>query len=312
MRVMFKSFESTFFKKLFSKTKDHCSSFDNIYFFQEIVFKNKRSLFFLLSTLKGTERMDYSMDSNAKKTLKNLQDGIDVRIITIEKHLKGRIDEDTYNYFINNANNKKKERGILAEEKVKEKQKLKEEECLNKILHFEPQVIEDDDEYFICPGCGLKLRCLKNFQLKVWKDEQVCTKCWMSHRDEIEDMFKQINGNNRKCDLCNTDCIIDNTRVNTFHYDHINMFDKNSDIYSMVTEGYSYEEIKKELYKCRFICIDCHDKITHAEVVSGFRTIKTKVNKAINEGKINKDIIEVLKEKYEIYMKHMYMRIKCQ
>lgn len=61
-----------------------------------------------------------------------------------------------------------------------------------------------------------------------------------------------------KKNLCCSECGLQDHRVMEFHH----LKDKKHSIGSMVNQGYCWESIKKEIYKCIPLCSNCH-RIKH-------------------------------------------------
>lgn len=143
---------------------------------------------------------------------------------------------------------------------------------------------------------------------RVWKNKNVCDICWCSFEGEREKIWEEINNiTNKYCKICKTKRI--NTKMR-FHYDHKNMFIKNNSIFSMINDGCDIEEIKKEVYKCNFVCISCHSIITELEQKLGFTIYKGQLVKKLNNDEINIDDYEKEINKlsivYENKMKNIY------
>ena len=51
-------------------------------------------------------------------------------------------------------------------------------------------------------------------------------------------------------------------------YHHMDSENKFRDISTMVTQGYSTERIREEMKKCRVLCSNCHEEITHGDIYS--------------------------------------------
>ena len=138
----------------------------------------------------------------------------------------------------------------------------------------------------------------------IWKDQEICEYCWYNHSHERNELIEKINLYKPKveCYIC---CIKKSYDTQRFHYDHINMFDKNKCIFTMINEGCCIEDIYKELNKCQVLCISCHNIITNIENKLGFTQIK--IRSTINK---NNDNLEENKKIYEEKMKEIYEKIK--
>lgn len=127
-----------------------------------------------------------------------------------------------------------------------------------------------------CEICEQTILFVHKNIAKKWRGQTVCDTCWDVHRDSREnlsalvDVYKPAH-----CVLC----FKKRTGRERFHFDHVNIFDKTSDIYSMINEGYDIKNIYTEIDKCQRLCIECHNIITDLENRMGFIKIKTQLAK---------------------------------
>jgi len=147
---------------------------------------------------------------------------------------------------------------------------------------------------------------------RIWKDEKVCDKCWCEFEEEREQMWNMLNQiSPQECYICSK------KRVNTkmrFHYDHINMFDKDDSICSMINNGEDMQLIYNEMEKCRLICISCHSLITDIERMYGFTSYKTQLTKKLNQCQITQEEYtndtESIEEIYRDKMSKVYQELR--
>ena len=165
-----------------------------------------------------------------------------------------------------------------------------------------------------CDGCGKKIPKMKDGKIHIWKHNPVCDSCWSNHRPERDELWNAIRekyGNDKACEICNTIKEKDDVR---FHFDHLNMFDKNNSVSTMVMEGYTIEDIWDEIQKCQFICLSCHDIITEIENKLPFTQVKRNLTRDLNDGEISEeyydDEIEKWKHIYAHKMKDVYHEIR--
>jgi hypothetical protein len=59
------------------------------------------------------------------------------------------------------------------------------------------------------------------------------------------------------------------TPLKHFELDHINPFEKTSEVGTMIFQGWPFESIRQEIDKCRLLCIACHCAITFVQSRSG-------------------------------------------
>jgi len=82
----------------------------------------------------------------------------------------------------------------------------------------------------------------------VYKENNICEECNHLHLEKHKELWKQItdyciNKGMVCCSLCNKE----RNDYNRFHFDHINMFDKNDSVCNMVKEELDIEIIRKRL-----------------------------------------------------------------
>lgn len=146
---------------------------------------------------------------------------------------------------------------------------------------------------------------------KQWKNTTICKKCHSNHQPEIDQIWTIINNylletNNTHCVFCK----LENDK--TFHFDHINMFEKSDSVSSMIKKGDDISKIKEEINKCQLVCESCHSLITIMEQLYGFTAIKQVFTKELNKNAIDdiKKKEEEFKKKYENIFLQVYEIIK--
>lgn len=92
------------------------------------------------------------------------------------------------------------------------------------------------------------------------------------------------------------------------HFDHINMFDKDYAIMSMI--HMTIEDVHAEMDKCQLLCIECHDKVTRTEMRLGFTDKKHRFNKLLRAGEDVSELRKKYREEYEAVMAGEYARIR--
>ena len=123
-------------------------------------------------------------------------------------------------------------------------------------------------KYNKCADCGSGVY----YKLKVWDNKPVCNTCYYKKRDELSNTVQSYMDERclNNCKFCGK--IRDS--VNGFHFDHINMFDKNGSVGNMIWTGMNIDKIKEEIDKCQLLCISCHSLVTYYEVKLGFTAKK--------------------------------------
>lgn len=106
------------------------------------------------------------------------------------------------------------------------------------------------------------------YKLKLWDNKEVCNECFHQKRNELSNKVQEYMEEKclNNCKFCGK--IRDS--VNGFHFDHINMFDKNGSVGNMIWTGANIDKIKEEIQKCQLLCISCHSLVTYYEIKLGF------------------------------------------
>jgi hypothetical protein len=150
-----------------------------------------------------------------------------------------------------------------------------------------------------CDQCNQNKCTIQTNALRTWKEKKLCDKCFTDTTSEREEMWNLIlNYKPIQCSFCN---IKKENKEERFHYDHINMFDKEDSICNMVLEGAPIEKIYEEIDKCQILCISCHDVVTYTERALGFTQQKSALTRKLN-------LNEISKEEHNIQI-HMYQKI---
>ena len=187
------------------------------------------------------------------------------------------------------------------------------DEEINKII-MKKQIIKMFKKFdtITCQDCKKKYKNITTTTLNIWKNKKLCDKCYSKYNDEKNKLWDLVQKYKPHiCIFCKTQKMNNDDR---YHYDHINMFNKNNNICTMVKEGFDINLIYKELDKCQSVCLYCHHKITFFEREYGFIDIKQYYNKLyktciIDENKYNEKINK-LNKKYQKIMKNVYDLLK--
>lgn len=148
-----------------------------------------------------------------------------------------------------------------------------------------------------CQQCNQNKCTVKNNPFRTWKEKKICDKCFNDtavERDEIWKLIKEYKP--IECCFCK---IKREHKDERYHFDHINMFDKEGTICIMVSEGVNIEEIYKEIDKCQILCISCHDIVTYSEKKLGFTKQKQSLTRKYNQEELTKEEYEVELKKYQ-------------
>jgi len=162
------------------------------------------------------------------------------------------------------------------------------------------------DKYFInieyekCQDCNRQLAKIKSNSIKIWKNNPICDKCWCNHEIERYELWDLISRYKEPiCYICQSKKEFNNER---YHFDHLNMFDKEESICTLVNEGYSILDIYLEINKCQYLCLECHHIVTHIEQQLLFTSIKSGLTKSLN----NLEITEIEYNEKMMYYNPIY------
>jgi hypothetical protein len=150
-----------------------------------------------------------------------------------------------------------------------------------------------------CEQCNQPKCAIQPDSLRTWKDKKICDKCFAQTMLEREEMWKLISNYKLiQCSFCN---IKKESKEDRFQYDHINMFDKEESVCTMVMDGFPIEQIYQEIDKCQILCDSCHAIVTHIERALGFTQEKRSLTRKLN-------LNEITKEEHEIQL-HEYQKV---
>lgn len=158
------------------------------------------------------------------------------------------------------------------------------DELLNRPINIEDYIDNLSNKSVKCVNCSrILIDTYKNTN-KTWMGDTLCDMCWGKHYIEIEERWFQIQQYKEiKCNICN---IMKLHQRERFYYDHINMFDKDNSICSMINDGTSIELILEEIDKCQILCGSCHHIVTDIEKKLLFNRIKQNLTRNLNKGEI--------------------------
>ena len=160
-------------------------------------------------------------------------------------------------------------------------------ELLHRPMNIDAYLKNIEDKTIQCNECNKKLCCLQINTNRIWKGKEICDTCWCKYDDERNKMWEEVSKYKPiQCKIC---CSIQLHRSERYHYDHMNMFDKNKSICSMINEGIDIEEIYKEIDKCQILCLSCHHIVTDIERKLGFTRIKQALTRQLNQNEITQE-----------------------
>jgi hypothetical protein len=148
-----------------------------------------------------------------------------------------------------------------------------------------------------CEQCGKNKCTIQKNPFRKWKEKNICDTCFISTYNERELLWKLVSEYKPiQCLFCNS---IRKHKDERFHFDHINMFEKEDSICNMIAEGLEIKYIYEEIDKCQILCISCHQIITHMERALGFTKQKLLLTRKINNNEITSDEYEQQLKKYK-------------
>ena len=163
-----------------------------------------------------------------------------------------------------------------------------------------------------CNECDKKIICIQTNTNRIWKGNDLCDSCWYKYEYFRNLMWENIKSYKpTQCEICAS---IQTYTSQRYHYDHLNMFNKNKSICSMVNEGVDMKEIYNEIDKCQILCLPCHHIVTDIEHKLGFTRIKQSLTRNLNNGEITEEEYEVqtvyYQRIYEEKIKNIYKELK--
>jgi hypothetical protein len=143
-----------------------------------------------------------------------------------------------------------------------------------------------------CKRCGEE----EYFDMRIWGDEKVCPTCYrFAFREHCRVFNEWLREEGiKECAFCRKP----RTNPSEFHFDHVNMFDKESSVGIMLFEGANMDAIKEESKKCQLLCVRCHFIVTRMEVRLGFTYLKRK--KRRETGVKQEDYMPVMTRVYDL------------
>ena len=166
-----------------------------------------------------------------------------------------------------------------------------------------------------CTGCSARIYAKPH----MWEGSVYCDEChYMKYNSIIVERWLSIHvyagstGKN-KCNICEKGARFNTYQSSRFHFDHINMFDKEDSIYSMVHDGTVLNDIYCEIDKCQLLCVSCHAVVTKVETKCGFIGLKRELNRVYVDttDDIKKDELKIeYSSLYEDIMTTVYKMIK--
>lgn len=161
--------------------------------------------------------------------------------------------------------------------------------------------------FVYCQDCKVKVILAKTNSVRIWKGNEICNKCYSKSMEERETTWNMICQKSNQCKICLN---IKQNKDDCFHYDHLNMFDKDDTIYSMVTKGMNIDDIYTEIDKCQLLCIECHNLVTYIESKTGFMSKKIRHTSKVLNLPENEGLLLSLKQQYEEIMFPLYEELR--
>jgi hypothetical protein len=165
-----------------------------------------------------------------------------------------------------------------------------------------------DMPFLSCHECNRKVFVPQTNTSRTWKGKSLCNTCFSTKMEEREHIWKLIHDyKSNQCAIC---LKTKQNKDDRFHFDHINMFNKEANIYTMVSEGVDIIDLYKELDKCQLLCIECHHIVTYMERKTGFMSIKMSYTTNGLNLPENEHMQQLLKQQYEEKILPIYAELR--
>lgn len=163
-----------------------------------------------------------------------------------------------------------------------------------------------------CNECNKNIVSIQTNTHRIFNGNNICDTCWCKYEDSRKLAWEQIKEYRPiQCGICSS---IQTYTLERYHYDHLNMFNKNKSLCSMVNEGVNIEEIYSEIDKCQILCLSCHHIVTDIEHKLGFTRIKQTLTRNLNQREITEEEYNnqtiYYQNIYEEKMKNIYKLVK--
>ncbi|VBB17915.1 hypothetical protein YASMINEVIRUS_378 [Yasminevirus sp. GU-2018] len=177
-------------------------------------------------------------------------------------------------------------------------------ELLSRQLNIDAYIKTLEEDRQNCSECSKELYTVHKGKTRIWKNKIVCDNCWGSKETERDKLWRAIERMRPiKCSICDRS---KTTKHERFHYDHLNMFDKEDSVCSMVNNGVDLYDIYTEIKKCQVLCFECHTIVTDVESKLGFTRIKQSLTSQFNNEKITEsDVLSQKREYQQLYEQTM-------
>ncbi len=118
-----------------------------------------------------------------------------------------------------------------------------------------------------CEDCKCNIIMCRRFNQKA-----LCYSCYIVCHSQLSQRIDEyMTGiGMTECNICKKKRV----GFEGFHFDHINMFNKDDNVGLMIARGVEYSKIIEEISKCQLLCIHCHAMVTAMEIKLGFLKAK--------------------------------------
>ena len=185
-------------------------------------------------------------------------------------------------------------------------------ELLNRQINITTYLNNVNQSLKKCNECNTNIVCIQINTIRIWNGNNLCDTCWSKYDNHRKLIWEQIKIYKfTQCEICHS---IQTYPSERYQYDHLNMFNKDKSICSMVNEGLNIEEIYSEIDKCQILCLSCHHIVTDIEHRLGFTRIKQTLTRNLNQCEITEE--EYNKQTlyyqniYEEKMRNIYEELK--
>jgi hypothetical protein len=153
--------------------------------------------------------------------------------------------------------------------------------AVKQVFSFEYTPLSQENIGKICDGCTDWYPLTNSF--RVWKNIDLCRDCY-----NIGNIQREVNTTRQKlsllmveddqcqCQICHEPiiCPITHVRLRAGELDHVRPWEKIESVGTMILQGYQFEDIVTEYYKCRLLCIRCHACVTYSQKLTGSIRLK--------------------------------------
>jgi hypothetical protein len=186
------------------------------------------------------------------------------------------------------------------------------EQLLDRVADVRSYVERLKEKTIECSECAKTLLDIQANTNRCWKGNVLCDTCWSKYVDSRNELWDNVK--KYKPFICTICGSTRTTKEERFQYDHINMFNKNDSICTLINNGCDKHEVYKELDKCQVLCLACHHIVTEIERRFGFTSLKSNLTKRLKSEEITQEIHDFeakhLQAIYKVKMDILYQSLR--